>query len=176
MLCVLCCFILLCHGTILCVTVFVRFSCTVHCYLLFCVFLVMYVYLTVYMVPYNTATECKPNRSQYTYLPIYLSIYLSIYLPTYLNCVNGGCPASNGVRAWCSSFSCNTRCRYGHDRQHAGPWTMPWPTLTRLYETERESSRRMPLFQSCVISESISHFLQNNLRPPHGENICSATT
>ena len=54
-LCVVCCFIILCHGTsfvllyyLLCYCILLFYS-AVHCYLFFCV-LVMYVSLTVYIV------------------------------------------------------------------------------------------------------------------------------
>jgi hypothetical protein len=62
-LCVLCCFILLCRGIfsvllyyVLCYCILslcyciLQFYCAVHCYLFFCVLFVLYVYLTVYIV------------------------------------------------------------------------------------------------------------------------------
>jgi hypothetical protein len=63
-LCVLCCFILLCHGTIVSVTLFVCvivLFVVVYCSVFF--FLLCNVYLSVYVVPYNTATGYKANDS-----------------------------------------------------------------------------------------------------------------
>jgi hypothetical protein len=62
-LCVLCCFILLCQGTVFCVIVFFCFTVLFIDIYSSVFFFLLYMCTGLYILYFNTATGCKPNRS-----------------------------------------------------------------------------------------------------------------
>ena len=87
--CVLCCFILLCHGSIICAAAFFLWVTVFFCVIVLLVVVycsVLFVLLCMYCFVFdciyctlNTATGCKPNRSYY------LSVCLSVSMCRPLN-------------------------------------------------------------------------------------------